>query len=189
MQAEHINPFLRAVSNTFTTMFNCEARRGAMTLVDSAVKSYPISGVIGLSGKAAGTVVINLSEEVALKAASAMLMMEMTEVDDDVIDAVGEMANLIASDCGASESRARRVRPERQSAQRCYRAGPRIAFSLERKTHRGRLRHRFRTPASGSWSRTDASDCLKSYQLAAATTNATVKAFSSSPVEIADAIY
>jgi len=101
MQAEHINPFLRAVSNTFTTMFNCEARRGAMTLVDSTVKSYPISGVIGLSGKAAGTVVINLSEEVALKAASAMLMMEMTEVDDDVIDAVGEMANLIAGQAKA----------------------------------------------------------------------------------------
>ena len=101
MQAEHINPFLRAVTNTFATMFDCGVRRGAMTLVNSEVKSFPISGVIGLSGKAVGTVVINLSEEVALKAASAMLMMEMTEVDDDVIDAVGEMANMIAGQAKA----------------------------------------------------------------------------------------
>jgi len=101
MQAEHINPFLRAVTNTFSTMFNCEARRGAMTLVDSEEKFFPISGVIGLSGKAVGIVVINLSEEVALRAASTMLMMEMTKVDDDVIDAVGEMANMIAGQAKA----------------------------------------------------------------------------------------
>jgi len=101
MQAEHINPFLRAVSNTFTTMFDCEARRGAISLGESGARFYPISGVIGLSGKAVGTVVVNLSEEVALKAASAMLMTEFTEVDDDVIDAVGEMANLIAGQAKA----------------------------------------------------------------------------------------
>jgi len=101
MQAEHINPFLRAVSNTFTTMFNCEVRRGAMTLGESGARSYPISGVIGLSGKAVGTVVVNLSEEVALKAASAMLMVELTELDDEVIDAVGEMANMIAGQAKA----------------------------------------------------------------------------------------
>ena len=57
---------------------------------------YPISGVIGLSGKAVGTVVINLSEEVAIKAASAMLMMDIEKIDDDVVDAVGELANMVA---------------------------------------------------------------------------------------------
>ncbi len=101
MQAEHINPFLRAVVNTFSTMLNCEARRGELTLTDSGKRLFPISGVIGLSGKAAGTVVINLSEEVALKAASEMLMMELTELNDDVLDAVGEMANMIAGQAKA----------------------------------------------------------------------------------------
>ena len=96
MQAEHINPFLRSVVNTFSTMLNCEARRGEIVLANTDKRHYPISGVIGLSGKAVGTVVINLSEEVALKAASAMLMMEITSLDDDVLDAVGELANMIA---------------------------------------------------------------------------------------------
>ena len=84
MKAEHINPFLTAVSNTFSTMLMCEARRGDMSLADPTKPKFPISGVIGLSGKAAGTVVINLSEEVAVKGASAMLMMEMTEMNEDV---------------------------------------------------------------------------------------------------------
>ena len=39
---------------------------------------------------------ISLSKEVALKAASTMLMAEMTEVNADVVDAVGELANMVA---------------------------------------------------------------------------------------------
>ncbi|MCA9231373.1 MAG: chemotaxis protein CheX [Planctomycetales bacterium] len=101
MKAEHINPFLVAVSNTFSTMLDCEARRGEIALVSSGTKLFPISGVIGLSGMAAGTVVINLSKEVALKAASAMLMMNITEINDDVIDAVGEIANMVAGQAKA----------------------------------------------------------------------------------------
>lgn len=101
MQAEHINPFLRSLVNTFSTMLNCEARRGEIALANNNNRHHPISGVIGLSGKAVGTVVINLSEEVALKAASAMLMTEMTSLNDDVLDAVGEIANMVAGQAKA----------------------------------------------------------------------------------------
>ncbi|HTN76535.1 MAG TPA: chemotaxis protein CheX, partial [Pirellulaceae bacterium] len=45
--------------------------------------------------------VVSLSKEVALKAASAMLMMEATEIDNDVIDAVGEIANMVAGSAKA----------------------------------------------------------------------------------------
>ena len=49
-----------------------------------------------------GTVVLNLSKEVALNAASAMLMCEKTDLDADVIDAVGELTNMVA---GAAKSK------------------------------------------------------------------------------------
>jgi chemotaxis protein CheX len=101
MQAEHINPFLSSLKNTFSTMLACEVRRGDLRLKNGESPSHPISGVIGLSGKAVGTVVINLSESVALKAASVMLLSEMTEVNEDVLDAVGEIANMVA---GAAKS-------------------------------------------------------------------------------------
>jgi chemotaxis protein CheX len=46
-------------------------------------------------------VVINLSKEVALRAASTMLMDEMHELNDDVLDAVGELTNVIAGQAKA----------------------------------------------------------------------------------------
>jgi len=96
MRADYINPFLSSLANTFRTMLDCQIHRGQIELKSHSTLKYPISGVIGLSGRAVGTVVINLSEDVALKAASALLMMEIAEINDDVIDAVGELANMVA---------------------------------------------------------------------------------------------
>ena len=96
MRAEFINPFITAVDNTFKTMLACEVRRGAIALKDNNTPEHCISGIIGLSGKAIGTVVLSLSEDVALKAASAMLIVEKTSLDDDVTDAVGELTNMVA---------------------------------------------------------------------------------------------
>ena len=96
MQAEHINPFVRSLTNAFATMLACPVRRGNLFLAKSHQPIHPVSGVIGLSGGAVGMVVLNLSEAVALKATSTMLMCEATEMNDDVIDAVGELANVVA---------------------------------------------------------------------------------------------
>lgn len=96
MKAEYINPFIRSAGNTFRTMLDCELRRGKIAIKSNTNPRYTVSGIIGLSGHAVGTVVLNLSKEVALQAASHMLMMEAKEVDDDVLDAVGELTNIVA---------------------------------------------------------------------------------------------
>ncbi len=96
MRVEYINPFITSLTNTFRTMLSCELERGAIELFDGNNPRHEISGTIGLSGRAVGTVVLSLSREVALKAASTMLMMEATEIDNDVVDAVGELANMVA---------------------------------------------------------------------------------------------
>jgi chemotaxis protein CheX len=96
MKVEYINPFITSLSNAFQTMLNCKVRRGKIYLKDGLSPNYEISGTIGLSGEAIGTVVVSLSEAVALKAASTMLMCETTDIDADVIDAVGELTNMIA---------------------------------------------------------------------------------------------
>jgi len=96
MKAEHINPFITSLKNAFRTMLNCDARRGEIMLKDGREPKHEVSGVIGLSGKAVGTVVLSLSLEVALKAASTMLLVEATELNDDVLDAVGELTNMVS---------------------------------------------------------------------------------------------
>jgi chemotaxis protein CheX len=96
MRVEYINPFIRSLKNAFHTMLGCEVERGEISLKRETAPSFHISGVVGLSGRAVGTVVLSLSEEVAVKAASTMLMTDMTEVDADVIDAIGELTNMVA---------------------------------------------------------------------------------------------
>ncbi len=96
MKAEFINPFITSLDNAFRTMLSCEVRRGAIELKDNTTPQYGVSGIIGLSGRAVGTVVLSLSEPVALKAASTLLMCETTEIDADVVDAVGELTNVVA---------------------------------------------------------------------------------------------
>ncbi len=101
MRVDYINPFIVSLCNAFRTMLGCEVQRGPLALKNNATPVHPVSGVIGLSGRAIGTVVLSLSESVALKAASVMLMAENTTVNDDVIDAVGELTNMVA---GAAKS-------------------------------------------------------------------------------------
>lgn len=55
-----------------------------------------VSGIVGFSGKTRGMVAIHCPETVAMAITSALLGTEETEVSDDVRDAVGEVANMIA---------------------------------------------------------------------------------------------
>ncbi len=96
MRVEYINPFIASLKHTFQTMLGCDARRGSLSLKQDNRAKHFVSGVIGLSGKAVGTVVVSFSPEVAMRAASTMLMTEANELNLDVLDAVGELTNIVA---------------------------------------------------------------------------------------------
>ena len=96
MDVKFINPFLIAVQNIFDTMIDLSFSLGKPSLKKDNVPSYEVSGIIGLSGSVSGCVVINLSKEIAIKLASALLDEEFTELNDDCTDAIGEIANMIA---------------------------------------------------------------------------------------------
>ena len=96
MKVEYINPFLMSTISVFSTMLNCKLDRGTPYLKNGTQPQHEVSGVIGLSGKAQGTVVLGLSREAAISAAEAMLQERPTEINGDVTDAVGELVNIIA---------------------------------------------------------------------------------------------
>lgn len=96
MRAEFINPFICSLVNTFETMLSCDVTRGKPHLKDRTLGLYEVNGVIGLSGRAIGTVVVSLSRSVALQAATQMLMTPCDEINRDVVDAVGEITNMVA---------------------------------------------------------------------------------------------
>ncbi len=98
---DYINPVISGLEKTFSTMLACTIERVGLGLMENNLALHPVSGIIGISGKGVGTVVLSMSESVAIKAASTMLMTELTTVDDDVLDAVGEITNMVCGDAKA----------------------------------------------------------------------------------------
>ena len=101
VKAEYINPFLSATANVFRTMLGQEIARGQPYLKGHHQPDHEISGIIGMSGKAVGTVVLSLSRQAAIGAAGKMLGETPTELNADVVDAVGELTNMIAGNAKA----------------------------------------------------------------------------------------
>jgi len=96
MQVEFLNPFLNATTSVFRTMLACELSRGQPALKRNHSPEHEVSGLIGLTGKCQGMVVVGLGRETAIKATEILLNERPDGLDRQVIDAVGELANMIA---------------------------------------------------------------------------------------------
>lgn len=96
MKAEYINPFISAAVDVFATMMQCDLTRGKLIIGNGAQPTMDISGIIGLSGRASGTVVLSVDRAVAISATEVLLGQRFTSINGDVIDAVGELTNMVA---------------------------------------------------------------------------------------------
>lgn len=96
MRVEFINPFVASTQSVFHTMLGCTLTRGPLSLKQDHAPMYEVSGLIGLCGKCQGMVVVSLGRETALEIAATMLGDRPTELGADVLDAVGELTNMIA---------------------------------------------------------------------------------------------
>jgi chemotaxis protein CheX len=101
MKADYINPFLSATVHVFSKMLSCPLERGEPYLKNRTQPTYEISGIIGLSGNALGTVVLSLAREVALHAAEHVLQNHFEAINADVVDLIGELTNMIAGSAKA----------------------------------------------------------------------------------------
>lgn len=96
MDVQYINPFLISVKNVFDTMIGIPFTLGKPFIKPDRRPLYDVSAIIGLSGGVVGSVVCCLSEPLAMGLASSLSGEEMTELSDDCIDAIGEIANMVA---------------------------------------------------------------------------------------------
>jgi len=95
-QQKIIDTVSRAAKEVFSTMLGLEIEIGE----PFAEKNFPpesqkVVALIGLAGQWIGTGVIGCSPEFACRIASIMLMAEYEVVNEDVLDAMAEMANMI----------------------------------------------------------------------------------------------
>jgi len=57
-----------------------------------------ISGVVGLAGMHKGVLAIHFPNSAALAVTTSLLGMDINEINEDVEDAIGELANMLAGD-------------------------------------------------------------------------------------------
>lgn len=91
-----VEPFADAAVECFTTMLNATPYLQDVLFDTPTVKETHIASIIGLSGDAKGIISISFSTETALNVAGRFLGENFVEMNDEVTDAIGEMANIIA---------------------------------------------------------------------------------------------
>lgn len=103
MKAELINPFLHATKNVLETMCQTPVQAKKPHLKDNTLSYGEVTGIIGMTSKeTAGCMIISFSEKCILQVVANMLMEPPKEkVDEEIVDAVGELTNMI---CGGAKA-------------------------------------------------------------------------------------
>jgi chemotaxis protein CheX len=96
MDVRFINAFLEGTLNVTRTMANISPLPGKPYLKKDNVANGDVSGIIGLTGDITGSMALSFSEKSILKIVSNMLGEEITEINGDIKDAVGEITNMIS---------------------------------------------------------------------------------------------
>ena len=90
--AQHIS---ESTQEIFSSMIMLEVKPGEPFNRNKSMLTNSISGIIGLAGNTKGLLAIHLPVNVALAVTTAFLGMDVDEIDEDVRDAIGELANML----------------------------------------------------------------------------------------------
>jgi chemotaxis protein CheX len=94
-----INTFIRSAVTVLQTMAFTEARPGKPYNKDARNTAVgDISGIIGMTGSSDGSMSLSFTKECILNIVSNMFGEPLSELDDEVADAVGEITNMICGD-------------------------------------------------------------------------------------------
>ncbi len=85
-----------SVENVGGTMLGCDVVVGPKRMIDHPLQeSDGVVALIGMAGPWIGTGALTCKPDVACKLAGAFLMTEYESVNDEVLDAVAELANMV----------------------------------------------------------------------------------------------
>lgn len=84
---------LHALQDLFINMFN---ERATLIPTEGVCDQPRISSVVGFAGRLTGCLLLHFNTDVACALASGLLGSKISQVDDTVCDAIGEMVNMLA---------------------------------------------------------------------------------------------
>jgi chemotaxis protein CheX len=96
MDVSYVNPFITSTLNVFEAMIQLKVQPGKPIVKTEPFPTYDVSGIIGLSGEAQGSIAISFPKVMALKVVSSMLGTKIKVIDNEVTDGIGELTNIIA---------------------------------------------------------------------------------------------
>ncbi|NJB69407.1 chemotaxis protein CheX [Desulfobaculum xiamenense] len=94
--ARIVKPFLAAVSSVISTMAMIQVTPGKPFIKRDTTANGDVTGIISMSGARNGTISVTFTEPCVLAIVSSMLGEEITEMGQDIRDAVGEITNMIS---------------------------------------------------------------------------------------------
>jgi len=98
MKVELVNPFLAAAINVLRTMAFTEARAGKPFIKKDKKAVGDVTGIIGITGQATGSLSITFSQRCIENVVGNMFGEKIEGITDEVRDAVGEITNMISGD-------------------------------------------------------------------------------------------
>ncbi len=103
MKVEFINPFLQATKNVLETMCQTQVHPKKAVLKKDKITYGDVTGIIGMaSSEVTGCMILSFSEKCIVNIVAKMLMEDPKDgIDDEIIDAVGELTNMI---CGGAKA-------------------------------------------------------------------------------------
>ncbi|MBN1798925.1 MAG: chemotaxis protein CheX [Spirochaetales bacterium] len=97
MDIKYIDPFIKATVNVFDEFFNVLPEVQKPYLLDKDEEhEWDVSAIIGIAGEAKGAVVISFPAELASILTSRLTGKTVREIDEDVVDTIGEVVNIVA---------------------------------------------------------------------------------------------
>lgn len=99
---ENSQYIIDSTQEIFSSMIMLEVSPGEPYRRGNSMLENSVSGIIGLAGSIKGLLAIHMPNPVALAVTSAFLGMDVDEIDEDVRDAVGELANMLAGSLKAA---------------------------------------------------------------------------------------
>ena len=96
MDATLVNPFIEGTLHILDTTAFVKVKPEPPFLKKDRKAHGDISGFIEISGDLTGTAAISFSKKSILGIVSAMFGEEMTEINEEINDAVGEISNMVA---------------------------------------------------------------------------------------------
>lgn len=96
ISADWVNPFILAVDEVLNEILNVKPKLSKPYVKQSDEPLFDISGIIGLTGEAVGSIAFSLPKKTALNIVSKFIGEEVLGLSADTRDAIGELTNIIA---------------------------------------------------------------------------------------------